>query len=97
VRRVFVDVGAQISESLELALKLKHGFDSNHAIGPSSFGISSLNGFHHKHLQIFSIAVSNFNGITKLFRARSVGGSLFEDKNQYWGLTETIQVRKLSE
>lgn len=94
--KVFVDIGAHIGESIEIALKRKYRFDRLIAVEPSSYGLKFLKSYRSSRLEVFAIGVSNRNCYEILYGAGSVGGSLYADKTAHWDFTEYVEIRKFS-
>lgn len=97
MENLFLDIGAHTGEALEEALRPIYKINKVCAIEPSQFGNKKLAKFKDNRVEIFSLAVSNYNGTAKLFAAGSVGGGLFPDKNRHWNNLEIVRVLKFSE
>lgn len=97
MQNLLIDIGAHFGESLEEALRPIYKIDCVYAIEPSSVAIKKLSRFKDKRLNIYPIAVSNYNGKANLFSAGAVGGGLFSDKRRHWENIETVNVVKFSE
>ena len=97
MKNTFLDIGAHTGEALEEALRPVYKIDKVYAIEPSKFGISKLVKFKDNRIQIFSLAVSDYEGTAELFAAGSVGGGLFPDKKRHWNSVEMVTVVKFSE
>ena len=97
MENLFLDIGAHTGEALEEALRPVYKISKAYAIEPSRFGNNKLAKFKDNRVEIFSLAVSNYNGTAKLFAAGSVGGGLFLDKQRHWNNVEMVRVVKFSE
>jgi FkbM family methyltransferase len=94
---ILVDVGAHRGEILQEVLKPRYSFSQIYCIEPSSKGLRWLKRYKDQRLGIESWGAWSSNGEMKLFSAGSVGGSVFEDKNQVSDVLETIQVRNFGD
>jgi FkbM family methyltransferase len=94
--QIFVDIGAHIGESLEVALERQYSLKRLLALEPSAFGLKHLHRFRDSRLEIFDFGVGNRDSKEVLYGAGSVGGSLFKDKVPHWDINEEVSIRKFS-
>ena len=97
MRNVFIDIGAHIGESIEIATSKKYNFDEIYAIEPSTYCQKYLDKYKDKRLRIIQIGFGSETRSTTLFGAGSVGASIFLEKTPYWSLNEEINIIKFSE
>ena len=96
-KTIFLDIGAHIGESIEIALHKKFNFSRIIAIEPSSYAYQYLKKYKDKRIDIYKIGLGNSNKPMTLFGAGSVGASIFFEKVPYWSTEENIQIYKFSD
>ena len=94
---VFIDIGAHIGESIEIAISKKYMFDVIYAIEPSSYCQKYLNRYKDERIKIIQTGFGSENRSTTLFGAGSVGASIFLEKTPYWSFNEKINIIKFSD
>ena len=97
MRKVFIDIGAHIGESIEIASSKNYNFDVIYAVEPSPFCQKYLNKFKDQRVKIIPFGFGSENKSTILFGSGSVGASIFLEKTPYWAVNEKINILKFSE
>ena len=97
MRKVFIDIGAHIGESIEIASSKKYNFDVIYAVEPSPYCQKYLNKFKDQRIKIIPFGFGSENKSTILFGSGSVGASIFLEKTPYWAVNEKINILKFSE
>lgn len=97
MRNVFIDIGAHIGESVEIATSKKYTFDVIYAVEPSSFCLKYLNKFKDQRIEIIPFGFGSENKTTTLFGSGSVGASIFLEKTPHWSVNEKINILKFSQ
>jgi len=97
MRNVFIDIGAHIGESIEIATSKKYSFDAIYAVEPSPFCQKYLNKYTDQRIRIIPFGFGSENKLTTLFGSGSVGASVFVEKIPYWSVNEKINIRKFSQ
>ena len=93
---IFLDIGAHIGESLEIAIKPKYSFDRLIEVEPSFHAIKYLRKYRDSRIEILPVGFGSNNGNVKLHGAGSVGASIHLDKTPWWNTSEIIQIVKFS-
>lgn len=94
---VFIDIGAHIGESIEIATSKKYIFDVIYAVEPSPFCQKYLNKYKDHRTKIIPFGFGSENKSTILFGSGSVGASIFPEKTPFWSLNEKINILKFSQ
>jgi len=97
MKTIFLDIGAHVGESIEIACNKKYNFTRIIAIEPSTHCYQYLQKYKDPRIEIYKIGLGNSNKITSLFGAGSVGASLFFEKTPYWSQDEKVQILKFSQ
>ena len=97
MRKVFIDIGAHIGESIEIVTSKKYNFDFIYAVEPSPFCQKYLNKFKDQRIEIIPFGFGSENKSTTLFGSGSVGASIFLEKTPYWSVNERINILKFSQ
>jgi FkbM family methyltransferase len=97
MKTIFLDIGAHVGESIEIACNKKYNFTRIIAIEPSTHCYQYLQKYKDPRIEIYKIGLGNSNKITTLFGAGSVGASLFFEKTPYWSQEEKVQILKFSQ
>jgi hypothetical protein len=97
MRNVFIDIGAHIGESIEIATSKKYSFDVIYAVEPSPFCQKYLKKYTDQRIRIIPFGFGSDNKSTTLFGSGSVGASIFLEKTPYWSVNEKINILKFSE
>ena len=96
VTKIFLDLGAHIGESLEIAMKSKYSFDRLLEIEPSSHARKILKKYRDSRIEILPIGFGSNDKKVILYGAGSVGASIHYDKTPWWSKNETVQIVKFS-
>ena len=94
---LFIDIGAHIGESIEIASSRSYNFDLIIAVEPSAYCQKFLKKYRNPSILIQKIGLGSSNRNVTLYGSGSVGGSLFAEKIPYWSLNEKIKVLRFSE
>ncbi|MEN9678956.1 MAG: Methyltransferase FkbM domain [Actinomycetota bacterium] len=93
---IFIDIGAHIGESIEVAIHPKYNFAKIYAFEPSAHCKKYLNKYRDSRLSIQNFALGNSDRYQVLFGSGSVGASIYEEKTAYWSQNEEIEFKKFS-
>jgi FkbM family methyltransferase len=96
VKNIFIDIGAHLGESIEIAIKKKYQFSRIYAIEPSNYCQKFLRKYKDSRIHICQFGFGSENKKVTLFGSGSVGASIYLEKTPYWSTTEIIEVRKFS-
>ena len=80
MKKIFVDIGAHVGETLQIALEDKYGFDQIYCIEPIPQCCDILRTFKDKRVVICEYGLWNETCTKKIFSPTNAGASLFEDK-----------------
>jgi len=94
---IFLDIGAHIGESIEVASNKKYDFSKLYAVEPSQFGLKWLLKYRNRRVIVVPCGFGNSNRESLLYGAGSVGGSIYSDKKMHWSNYENIQIKKFSD
>ena len=97
MKHIFIDIGAHIGESVEIATSRNYNFETILAIEPSVHSQKYLSKYRDKRIQIEKFGLGFSNRKTILHGAGSVGASIYEEKVPYWSINEVIEIKKFSE
>ena len=97
MKLIFLDLGAHIGESIEIARNKRYKFTKIIAIEPSTRCHKYLKKYKDFRIEIHKIGLGNSNKTMTLYGAGSVGASLFLEKVPYWSTSETVIIHKFSE
>jgi FkbM family methyltransferase len=100
MKKIFLDVGSHIGQTLEEVSKDYYNFDEIHSFEPSSENYAVLcKNFNKKNIHLHNFGLYNKNTECILYSHHEIGASIFEDKEDlYWkDHTEKINLKNVSE
>lgn len=78
--KIFLDVGAHIGETLEVAIDAKYAFDKIVCFEPVPENIEKLSSFQDERIVVCDYGLWNETCLKDIFDPKSMGASLFRDK-----------------
>lgn len=98
--RIFIDVGAHLGESLDIALDPAFGFARIYALEPASSCLRTLEHFRDRRVVVCPFGLSDEDSETDLFGAGLLGGSVFPGKQfmdpRSTDIVERVTLRRAS-
>lgn len=80
VKRIFLDVGAHVGETLAIALEDRYCFDKIYCFEPVTECCDVIRGLKERRVEVCEYGLWNENATAKIYNAKSKGASLFRDK-----------------
>ena len=95
--KIFLDVGAHIGETLTIALEDLYGFDKLYCFEPVTECCDVIRTLKDTRVEVCEYGLWNENCTRKIYKPKSAGGSLFEDKFGVKVPSRDIKLVKASE
>lgn len=95
--KIFLDVGAHIGQTLEIALENKYGFDKIYCFEPVPECCDKLRKFKDERIVVCEFGLRDKNKTGRLYAPKNKGASLFKDKFRRKVKSQDIKLVKSSE
>lgn len=96
-KKIFLDVGAHIGQTLAIALEDKYAFDKIYCFEPVKECCDIIRNFKNKRVEVCEYGLWNENCIARLYAPKSRSASLFKDKFKFKVRSRDITLVKASE
>ena len=95
--KIFLDVGAHIGQTLEIALEDKYNFEKIFCFEPVSECCDALRKYDDKRVEVCEYGLWNENCTKQIYNPKSKGASVFKDKFKDAPESRNIDLRRASD